>query len=94
MRTEPRGRKARLITTLQAQPSEKKRWYACGPFRMNSLKEGAMWHVDPLLGNDHKISNYTTAVTRQQPVNNNRGTVLSVQSVPMCYKQEKLLRSE
>jgi hypothetical protein len=22
-----------------------------------------MWHVDPLLGNDSEISNYTTAVT-------------------------------
>jgi hypothetical protein len=26
---------------------------------MNSLKEGAMLHVDPLLGNDHEISSYT-----------------------------------
>jgi hypothetical protein len=23
------------------------------------------WHVDPLLGKDHKISNYTTAVAKQ-----------------------------
>jgi hypothetical protein len=33
-------------------------------FETNSLKEGAMWHVDPLLGNDHEISDYTTAVAR------------------------------
>jgi hypothetical protein len=30
---------------------------------LNSLKEGAVWHVDPLLGNDLEISSYTTAVT-------------------------------
>jgi hypothetical protein len=32
-----------------------------------------------------------TAVTRQQLVNSNRGTVLSVRSVPRCYKQNKLV---
>jgi hypothetical protein len=37
-----------------------------------------MWHVDPLLGNDSKIRNHTTAVTRHQSVNSNRGTVFSV----------------
>jgi hypothetical protein len=31
-----------------------------------------LWHVDLLLGNDSEISNYTTAVTRQRPVNSNR----------------------
>jgi hypothetical protein len=30
---------------------------------MNSLKEGTMRHVDPLLANDSEISSYTTAVT-------------------------------
>jgi hypothetical protein len=33
-------------------------------FRMNSLKEGAVWHMYPLLGNYHKISSYTTFVAR------------------------------
>jgi hypothetical protein len=34
---------------------EKEKWW-------NSLKEGEMWHLDLLLGNDRKIRNYTTAV--------------------------------
>jgi hypothetical protein len=25
-----------------------------------------LWHVDPMLGNDSKISKYTTAVTKQR----------------------------
>jgi hypothetical protein len=49
-----------------------------------------LWHVDPLLGNDREISNYTTAVTRQRPVNSNRGMMFSVRSLPKCYKQDKL----
>jgi hypothetical protein len=32
-------------------------------FRMNSLKEGEIWHIDLLLGNNSRISKYTTAVT-------------------------------
>jgi hypothetical protein len=48
-----------------------------------------LWHVDPLLGNDREISNYTTAVTRQRLVNSNRGTVFSVPSVLRRYKQDK-----
>jgi hypothetical protein len=31
---------------------------------MNSLKEGAIWHVDQLLENDREISNYTTDVAK------------------------------
>jgi hypothetical protein len=46
--------------------------------------------VEPLLGNDREINDYTTAVTRQQPVNSNRRTVFSVRSVPRCYKQGQL----
>jgi hypothetical protein len=49
-----------------------------------------LWHVDSLLGNDREISNYTTAVTRQRPVNSKRGTVFCVRPVPKCYKQDKL----
>jgi hypothetical protein len=48
------------------------------------LKEGAVWHVDLLLGNDREISSYTTAVIRWQPVNSNRGMVFSVWSMPRC----------
>jgi hypothetical protein len=49
-----------------------------------------LWHVDPLLGDDHEISNYTTAVTKQLPVNTNRKKVFSVRSVSRCFKQVKL----
>jgi hypothetical protein len=50
-----------------------------------------MGHVDPLLGNDREINNYATAVTMQQPVNSNRGTMFSVRSMLRCYKQDKLV---
>jgi hypothetical protein len=40
-----------------------------------------LWYVAPLVCNDRDISNYTTAVTRQRPVNSNRGTGFSVRSV-------------
>jgi hypothetical protein len=53
-----------------------------------------LWHVDPLLGNDRVIGNYTTAITRRRPVNSKTGTVFSVRSLPRCYKQDKLMRSE
>jgi hypothetical protein len=37
----------------QAQPLEKWKWqYASRPFRMNSLKEEALWCIDPLLSSD------------------------------------------
>jgi hypothetical protein len=37
----------------KAQPSEKKKWWCtCWLLGMISLKEGAIWHVDPLLGNN------------------------------------------
>jgi hypothetical protein len=55
-----------------------------------SLYSITLRHVVALLGNDSEISNYTTAVTRQRPVNSNRGTVFSVRFVPRCYKQDKL----
>jgi hypothetical protein len=44
----------------------------------------------PLLGNDREINKSTTVVTRQLPVNSNRGTVFSVRSVPRYYKQGQL----
>jgi hypothetical protein len=50
-----------------------------------------MWHGDLLLGNNHEISNYAMTVTRQWPVNSNRGMVFSVQSAQRCYKQDKLV---
>jgi hypothetical protein len=34
----------------------------CRLFGTNMLKDGAILHVDPLLGNDHEISKYTRAV--------------------------------
>jgi hypothetical protein len=36
----------------------------------------------PVARQDREISNNTTAVTRQRPVDSNRGTVFSVGSVP------------
>jgi hypothetical protein len=47
-------------------------------------------HAEPLLGNGREISNYTMAVTRQWPTNSNRGMTFSLQSVPRCYKQDKI----
>jgi hypothetical protein len=40
----------------------------------NSLKEGLMQHIDPLLGNDHE-KNETTVNARQWPTCNNGSTV-------------------
>jgi hypothetical protein len=49
------------------------------------------WHVDPLLCNDHEISQNTAAVTekrlrKQTCLHGSRGTVFSVLSMPRCYK--------
>jgi hypothetical protein len=83
--------RCRSPPTSVAQPSEKRKWrYICRLFRTNKLKWGAMWHVDPLLGNAREISNNTTAVARQRSTNGSRGTVFYVWSVPRCYKQDKL----
>jgi hypothetical protein len=46
--------------------------------------------MDPLLGNDREIRNYTTAVTRERPVNSKIRTVFSVLSVQRFYKQGQL----
>jgi hypothetical protein len=58
------GKKARPIRDVTSKPSEKKWRYACRLFGTNTLKEGAMWYVDPLLSNNCEIRNYTTAVTK------------------------------
>jgi hypothetical protein len=47
-----------------------------------------VWHVDPLLGKDHETNNKTTVVTKQRPVNSNRGIAFSVRSLPSYYKQD------
>jgi hypothetical protein len=44
------------------------------------LKTDILWHVDPLLGNDRELSNYTTAFTKEWLVKQafllgNNGTV-------------------
>jgi hypothetical protein len=44
-----------------------------------------------MLGNDREISDYTMAVTRQRPINRNRGTVFSMRPVARCYKQDELV---
>jgi hypothetical protein len=48
-----------------------------------------LWYIDPLLGNDREANNSTTTVTRQRPLNSNRGTVFSVRSALGRYKQGK-----
>jgi hypothetical protein len=48
-----------------------------------------LWHADPLLGNNHEM-NCTMAITRQQPINSNRGTVFPVWTILTCYEQDKL----
>jgi hypothetical protein len=65
-----------------------------------------LWYADPLLGGDHEIGECTVATAKQQPTNNtemvfsarspkqqlnsNKGSVLPMQSVPRCYKWDKL----
>jgi hypothetical protein len=56
--------------TSPAKPTEKKWWYACMLFGTNCLNEGAMWHIDPLLGNDHETNNNTMAAAMHWAANN------------------------
>jgi hypothetical protein len=54
-----------------------------------------LWHVDPLLLNDHEIASYSvtdpyTSMFPWQQLHCNRGILLFMQSVPRCYKQNKL----
>jgi hypothetical protein len=56
VRTEPWGRKVMPITDITSTALRKE--------EMRVLKEGTMWHVDLLLGNDCAISNYTTVVAK------------------------------
>jgi hypothetical protein len=53
-------------------------------FMISTGVQAILRHADLLLGNNHEISNYITAVTRQQPINSNGGTVFSVRSVLRC----------
>jgi hypothetical protein len=55
VRTELRGRQARLITDVTSTALSKKEIVAYRLFRTNGL-EGVMWHIDPLLGNDRETS--------------------------------------
>jgi hypothetical protein len=56
-----------LKKMLEAQPwEEKKRWCIVRLFGTNSLKEGAVWHVNPLLGYATEV---TQLVSKHQPVN-------------------------
>jgi hypothetical protein len=59
------GRKARPITDVTNTGLGKEEMaYACRLFRTNSFKDGAMWHVGPLLGNDGEVRNYRIAVAK------------------------------
>jgi hypothetical protein len=57
MRTKPRRRKARRITDVTNTDLGKEEMAVAIAFGANSLKEGAMWHLDPLLGNDPETNN-------------------------------------
>jgi hypothetical protein len=57
VRTEPQGRKVRPITDVTSTALRKEEMAVC-------LKEGAVCHVDMLLGNDHETSNCTTAIAK------------------------------
>jgi hypothetical protein len=51
----------------QAQLLEKKKWrYVYKSFGMNSLKEGALYRVEPLLCVDCEVGEYTRDLSRQQ----------------------------
>jgi hypothetical protein len=39
-----------------------------------------IWHIDPLLGGDREIGQYTAAVAMQRPENDNRRLVFSALS--------------
>jgi hypothetical protein len=86
------GRKVKPITDIASTALGKEGMpISFWVFGMNSIKEGAMWRTDPLLGKDLE-TNETTAIARQQPVrqwtgwlvimwgpqhstHNNRGTI-------------------
>jgi hypothetical protein len=53
-----------------------------------------MWYIDPLLGIDHKIKKYATAVTGQRLVNRSIGIVFFMCFMPRWYKQDTLGVSE
>jgi hypothetical protein len=51
----------------QAQPlGKKKGQYSCRLFGANNLKERAVQHIDPLLGNDRETNNWAKAHKLQQ----------------------------
>jgi hypothetical protein len=93
VRNEPRGRKSRPFTDVKRTDPGKNKWrYACRLFRKNNLEERAVWHVDPLLGNDPEITKNITAVTENRlreyvptgKIELQQGrTLFSVRSVPM-----------
>jgi hypothetical protein len=49
----------------QAQPLEKREMVMPVGYSGQILfQEGAVWHVDPLLSNNHETSNYTAAIAK------------------------------
>jgi hypothetical protein len=52
---------------------------------MKLIKFIILWHVDPFLGNDRKISSYTTAVANTHATTELLKAVFSMQSVPRLY---------
>jgi hypothetical protein len=40
------------------------KYYSAKPYISTHTHTYILWHVDPLLGNDHEISSYTIAVAK------------------------------
>jgi hypothetical protein len=55
-----------------------------------SIDNILVYYVMLLFGNNLEVSDYTTAVTKQWPVNSNRGSAFSVRCVLRSYKEGKL----
>jgi hypothetical protein len=59
-------------------------------FRTNTLKEGAMWHIDPLRGSDHEICDCTAVVARQRS-SNNKGILFSAKSTKQKLNNKEMV---
>jgi hypothetical protein len=61
-----------------------------GGMPIDSLKEVAVWHVEPLLCYNCERSNYAKSITRHRLINRNRRTVFSLLLMLKYYKQGTL----
>jgi hypothetical protein len=88
VKTEPREGRRDRSQTSHAHTSDKNKWrYAIWLFGTNSLKKGAMWRIDPLLGKDFEKHD-TTTDAMQRRRKHATTTVFSTRSVQMGYKED------